>query len=200
MTELQQNRYDQILRRVGDLKGPGSKVREVLTELFPMIDVENVPGELLALEGTVLGVGAIGILGAAGQTGKIQLFNPVDSGRLVTVTGLLLSTNTTQVLRVAIANASLSGGVATEVVRDLRRGIVIRPGSQIFSETSAGLVNANLIFRLLANTPFFLKDDNGLFVLSPGTGLSAGPATVATQIDGTFFWRERVAQPSELNL
>ncbi len=45
--ELQQNRYDQLIRRVGGIIGPGSKVVEALGELFPVIDVENVPGELL---------------------------------------------------------------------------------------------------------------------------------------------------------
>jgi len=59
VTELQQNRYDQLLRRVGDLKGPGSKVNDVLQELFPTIDVENVPGELLFLMGTHIGLGVL---------------------------------------------------------------------------------------------------------------------------------------------
>ena len=39
MSQLQQSRYDQLLRRVGDLKGPGSKVNDVLHELFPMFDL-----------------------------------------------------------------------------------------------------------------------------------------------------------------
>ncbi len=99
MSELQQSRYDQLLRRVGDLKGPGSKASEILTEVFPTFDVEGYQGELQALNRRVLGIGASTILGAAGELAKIQLFNPAGSGLLITVTSVTFSATTTQDMR-----------------------------------------------------------------------------------------------------
>ena len=199
-TELQTNRYDQLLRRVGDLKGPGSKVSEVLSELFPVIDVERPPGELLALMQTTLGVGTVILQGAAGQTAKGQLFNAADSGKLITVTSVILVSDTTQILRLAIANASLTAGIAVEIPRDIRFGFLNRPVGAIFQETSAGVVNGNIQFRTLANQPTILRDENDLFVIPPGFGLTAGTNDLATELNVVFFWRERTAEPSELNL
>ena len=52
MFEVQQNRWDQLIRRVSGSIGPGSRVSETLSELLPVMDVERVPGELLRLMGT----------------------------------------------------------------------------------------------------------------------------------------------------
>lgn len=199
MAELQQNRYDQLLRRVGDLKGPGAKVADALSELFPTIDLEDPPSELQLLGGTVLGMGASTLVGAAGETAKIQVFNPADSGKLVTVTHVLITSTSTGTGRLAVATASLASGIGTQVVRDTRKGIIQRPTAAMFQESSAGIVNSNMIFALLADTDLTIQDRKGLFVLSPGTGLTAGHGTVAVRLTCTFLWRERAAEPSELN-
>ena len=86
MTELQQNRYDRLLRRVGGLIGAKSMVNDALGELFPMLEVENVPGELLALLGTQLGWCSASLGPSVGNFNHHQLFNPADSGVVITVT------------------------------------------------------------------------------------------------------------------
>lgn len=199
MTELQQNRYDQLLRRVGDLKGPGSKVGEVLTELFPVLEVEGYQGELQALNRRRLGIGATFIVGAAGEIAKIQLFNPTGSGLLVTVTSMTISSTATQEVRYGGEVFTLAGGIGTQVPRDLRQGLTAFPTAQMFSESSVGVGPGNGVIALLADQSEILNDENGLFVLSPGTGLTVGAGVVATRITCTFFWRERAAEPSELN-
>ncbi len=200
MTEIQQNRYDQLLRRVADLKGPGSKVNDALTELFPIFDVETLKGELLVLGGVVLGFGASQLTGAAGELAKIQVFNPVGSGQIATVTSVIVGTSTASIMRLAIANAALTTVISTEGKRDLRAPITERPVCQIIQESSAGFANADLLFSIQANEAFPLSDPNDLFVLAPGTGLTVSNSDAQTAIQVSFLWRERPAEPSELSV
>jgi len=122
VTELQQNRYDQLLRRVGDLKGPGSKVNDVLQELFPTIDVENVPGELLFLMGTRIGWGGASKAAAAGKKAAIQLFNPIGSGQLVTVSTVIVTGNNTQIISWGLSTSALATNTGVPRLRDSRTG------------------------------------------------------------------------------
>jgi len=199
VSQLQQNRYDQLLRRVGDLKGPGSKVSDALTELFPTIDVENVPGELLALMGTRIGFGSATVTSAAGETPRIQVFNPVGSGKLVTVTRVYITGQTIQVIRWAIATIALTTGVGTELFRDSRHPLTTRPTAQMRTDSTVAFTDAGGQFRLLANVPAYLEDTNGVAVLAPGAGFEVGNTSTASTLLVTFDWRERVAEPSELN-
>jgi len=198
VTQIQQNRYDQLLRRVADLKGAGSKVSDALTELFPVIDVERVPGELLLLGGTSLGLGSTTVTGSAGQNARIQLFNPAGSGKLVTVSSCLVSSSNSQTIRFAVTGTALATGIGTEVFRDFRLGGTARPTAQMRTADTVAFTDANGQFRVIGNTPFEVEDPNGICVLPEGSGLEFGTGTNATPLFITFFWRERVAEPSEL--
>lgn len=198
-SEIQQNRYDRLMRRVAGIIGPGSKVSEVLTELFPMIDVEGNRGELQLLGGTLLGMGAQDVLSLAAEFSAIQLFNPVGSSKIITITSVYVSASATQRIRFARDTTTLTDGIATEVARDLRQIVTSRPVGQMFSQSSAGGINANMQFRVLENDTLHLHDENGVAVLPPGTGLSLGATAAQTSLTATFFWRERVAETSELN-
>jgi len=197
-SDLQQNRYDQLIRRVGGIIGPGSKVAEALSELFPVIDVERVPGELLLLGGTQLCAGAGTRTGAVGEVARIQLFNPVGSGKLVTVSLLIVSSSTVSNIRVAWNITALTLGIGTEVFRDRRLAATSRPIGQIRTDSTVAFTDPNLNFRALGNTPYFLKDVNSLGVLPPGSGLEISNDNTNTQIFCSFLWRERVAIDSEL--
>jgi len=199
MTQLQQSRYDQLLRRVGDLKGPGSMVNDVLQELFPVIDVERVPGELLALSGTSLCLGSASVTGDALERPHIQLFNPVGSGKLVTVSRVIITCQEVLVIRWAIVSVALTTGIGTEVFRDSRINGTSRPTAQMRTDSLVAITDANGQFRLLANTPAYLEDKNSVAVLSPGFGLEVGTDTIASVLQTSFEWRERVAEPSELS-
>lgn len=200
MTELQQSRYDSLMRRVGDLKGPGSKVNDVLEELFPVLDVEQVPGELLILAGTDLCVGAGSIAGAVGEVGRIQLFNPVGSGKIMTVTTVISSFTGNSTMRLGISVTPLTNGVGTETFRDTRRAGASQPTGQIRTVSSVAFANATWQFAVLANRPQFIHDPNGIVVLSEGFGIDTSPADTVLFTLATFMWRERLAEPSELNL
>lgn len=197
-SELQQNRYDQLIRRVGGIVGPGSKVSEALTELFPVIDVERVPGELLLLGGTRLAFGGGTIVGAAGQRPKAQLFNPVGSGQLITVTSVIASTQVADTLRWGVQPIQLSTGIGTETFRDTRLGLA-RPTGAIFQESAVALASGTNQARLIVNDPIHLDDENAIAILAPGNGFEIGLSLVANSLFYTFSWRERTAERSELS-
>jgi len=200
VTELQQSRYDQLMRRVGDLKGPGSKVNDVLQELFPMVDVENVPTELLILGGTRIGFGSVRLLANVGDVPKSQLFNPADSGFIVTITDIThtIATVVTE-MRFAFAAAGVADEVGQETFRDTRGGLASTPVAQVRSEISLGGIPGIWQVSNLPNVPFPQRNNKGLAVLGPGTGLTCAPNTTNVTTVVAWKWRERVAEPSELN-
>ena len=196
--EVQQTRWDRLIRRVSGSIGPGSRVSETLSELFPVLDVERVPGELLLLGGTQLCMGAAQVTGAAGETPRLQIFNPVDSGVLITVTLLLISGGATLNNRVATTITALTTGAGTEVFRDRRIALISRPVGQIRTDSTVAFTDAHLLFTTQASVTTLLTDENGLAVLPPGSGYEVGNNTAASTIRGSFFWRERPAEEAEL--
>lgn len=199
-TEIQQNRYDALLRRVGNLKGAGSKVSEVLAELFPMFDVENLPAELYILGGTDVCFGGTTITAAVAESGGIQLFNPAGSTKILTVTSVIVSMTANDTIRWGTTAIPLTAAVSTQRFRDTRRGITALPTGQIRQASAAALIGNSGRMRLLAHTPYALEDQNAAAVLAPGTGLDIGQTNTNTPFFVTFYWRERTTEPSEVNL
>jgi len=199
VTEIQQGRYDALLRRVADLKGPGSKVNDVLEELFPMFDVENLPAELYILGRTDLCMGGGFLAPVAAQAGRGQIFNPEGSGKVMTVTQAGLTASGVGIIRWGRRDTPLTSNLSTQIFRDVRHPLGNLPTGQIRSQTSVALANASGQAHSLANTPFALKDPNGLAVLTEGTGFKMGFSTVNLNVTFYFYWRERVAEPSEIN-
>jgi len=199
--QIQQNRYDGMLRRVGGIIGPGSKVSEVLSELFPVIDVEQVPGELLILAGTRTAHGGSTQGGVAAEAGKYQLFNPVDSGHIITITRIRFSCLVTTLHRWGRSSAVFAGTpVGTEELLDTRNDVTTTPVGQIRRLSVATLSNGSAIHRVLANTISDMHSENGVCVLSPGFGFEAGVNALNTSTECSIQWRERVAEASELEL
>ena len=198
MTQLQQNRYDVLLRRVGDLKGPGSKVNEVLEELFPTLDVESLPAELLFLNGTILGIGDGSAQGGVAQASAVDIFNPTGSGKLVTVTKVVANSGANNnSYSIGLAAAELGTNVTTGL-RDSRLGIPAIPTARINTSTNASVAAPNVTYQVLASTTLELSDNDAVAVLAPGTGLRVVSGATNTLIEVGFLWRERIAEPSEL--
>lgn len=197
MTELQQNRYDKLLRRVGGLIGPGSMVNDALTELFPTIDVESLNAELSLPLDWRLGFASDNLGPTAGQLNLIQLFNPAASGNLVVLERVDLRTDSDQFVAYATVNAALTNVVASDV-RDTREGIQNPPTAEVRDVTQVGgIANIGLIF-CQTNVIQTIEEKRGLFVLAPGTGVTFVNAAANTSLMCSFFWRERAAEASEL--
>ncbi len=199
MTELQQNRYDQLLRRVGDLKGPGSKVNDALTELFPMFDVENVPAELLLLSGSRLCAGNI-FVGAGGATffSTTLLRNPAGTGiiaRLIEVSVIAVQQNI--VLGPTTDTAAILG---LETFLDTR---ILGEGTALFVQGTNTIAAVGALFYTIntgADAAIIYRPPAAIAVIAPGTAFSIGAGLADTAIQVSYLWIERVAQPSELNL
>jgi len=198
LSQLQQNRYDQLLRRVGDLKGPGSKVNDALTELFPMFDVENVPAELLFLSGWKLGFGSSTQAAVALNVNHSQLFVPAGSELLCVVTSIYLRSSTAQQLDITTSAAALTTLVADNRQRDSRSDFAEPATCQIRVVNQLGLIVGIAQIFVEADVTYKMEDPNGLWVMTPGSGIRIANNTVNTDLDVNYFWRERVAQPSEL--
>lgn len=198
--EVQQTRWDRVLRRVSASIGPGSRVSETLTELFPVFDVENLPAELLILGGTDICAGRTELIGAAGELANIQLFNPPDSGKIITVTSFIAGVVVDQTITWGTGVVGLGTLVNSQLFRDSRRPFNSMPVGQIRRQSLAGAPVAFGEARLLTDTAFHFQDENAVAVLSPGFGLAIAPIVLASLLEVTFYWRERVAEQSELSL
>jgi len=197
--EIQQNRYDRLLRRVAGIIGPGSKVSEVLTELFPVLDVESVPAELLILAGTNTAFGGGTITGAAAESPKAGLFNPAGSNTIITITDVYVVTSTSNVnVRWGLNTNELSGRIATERFTDTRNPFAQLPVAKVATESALALANATGQTRFDADTPFHLTGKNEVAMLRPGVGFEVGLQTVITTMWFTFYWRERAMETSEV--
>jgi len=199
VSNINQNRWDQLVRRVAGLIGPGSKVNNTIGDLFPMLDVENLPGELYLLSGTRLGTGGVLQQGSAGEVPRIQLFNPADSGLICTLTTFVVSGLSTQNFRYVYRNVAESTNDLGVQTRDTRLGIGNRPTCQVRSASEAAVLAGTGEWRQPASSVFKFTEPNGIAVLAPGTGFTITAVTVATTIQVSFWWRERTAEASELN-
>lgn len=199
MSEIQQNRYDQLLRRVADLKGPGSKVSDALGELFPTIDVENVPYELLLLLGsrTCMGYALAGPGGATFFT-TVFIHNPPDSGVIARLTHLSVEAADMTVLIGPTLN------VADEVgARAFTDGRVFGEGTTLRMQgNNNNLVIGAAFSTLVTGSEGFIQyaPPGGIMTLSPGTSFSVGAGADNEFLRANFIWVERQAEPSELNI
>lgn len=198
MTELQQNRYDKLLRRVSGLIGPGSMVNDVLTELFPMLEVESLNAELGLLSSWRLGFSSTGQGPLAANLNHSQIFNPADSGTIVVLERVDLISVTRQQIEYALATAGLTNLTANHALRDTREGILAQPVAQIRDVQQPGGLPQFGFVEIQPTTTFTLAEKKGLFVLAPGTGVTFATTIVNTTFQVSYMWRERVAEESEL--
>jgi len=198
--DLQQARYDQLIRRVGALYGGGSKVTEVLAELFPVIEVENTTPELLALSGWRLAWQQIQQNGVAAQVSALQLANPVGSNVVAAVTQIIFTqlTQPTDNIQMQLTNTLFTSAAIRGLFRDARFGGNRTTALELRSDANIP-TGAGLRIPVVLDVPVTIRDDNGLVVLTPGTAFQVGTTGNNVTFSVNFFWRERLAQESEIN-
>ena len=92
------------------------------------------------------------------------------------------------------AQAVLAGN---ERRRDTRAGVLANLVGQNRTEQSAVSGGLDFRMRVQANVSLFVKDENDISILFPGTGLTVSTVIVNTQSMAAFMWRERVFEESE---
>jgi len=174
-------------------------VNDALGELFPTLDVENMPAELLYLSGTKIAIGAERDVASAGNVHLHQVFNPADSGHVLTLTDVIFSSDTAQRIRMALQTFAFTNTTANQAIRDSRVSVIELPVGQIRSVTQAAGIPAFGEVEIAANLPFHLTVGNAIAVLLPGTGFSIATTTVNTEFITSWWWRERATQAAEVN-
>ena len=195
--DLQQARYDQLVRRVGALYGGGSKVTEVLSELFPVLEVENTTPELIALSGWRTAWQSSERTSAVGQVSTSQLFNPAGSNIIAVVTHIEVALSPATALQVETQDTVLVAGAVSGLYRDTRFGVPRSTALQLRS-VDGSPVGGGLRYRLADGENLQIHDDNGIAVLTPGFGLAVGTVGTQNRLGVNYFWRERLAQSAEL--
>lgn len=200
--EIQQSRWDRLVRRVSGSIGPGSRVGTSISDLFPVLDVESVPGELLLLGGTRISHGTVNVTGSAGEFPNAILANPADAGQLITITQVSVQARVNNQNITATIEAGATGAIQnTQRFRDSRLlSLVSFPSGQIRSVSNPVLPGSEIGFGVIANNTVFFSDPNSLAVLAPGTQYVVASLLSASTITVSFWWREREAELSELNL
>jgi len=199
--EVQQTRWDRIVRRVSGSIGPGSRVSETLTELMPVLDIERVPAELFALGGTHIAQGFSVENGVAANFQQSMLLNPVNSNALITLTSISVFSDFDQSFDLGVTQNVFTNNNPTNVAfTDGRLFAASVPVGQVRDGIS--LVRGVSFYNLRANTTEsqFYQPPDAVAVLSPGTAYSVGASVVNTLILVAYTWRERPAEESELNL
>lgn len=197
MYEVQQTRWDRIIRRVSGSIGPGSRVSETLSELFPMLDVENVPAELLLLGGTQLAMGLSNLAAAPALFSQAMLRNPGGSKTLITITQVTIQSPQGQdIFAGPTLNTYANDGV--QAIRDTRRGPVHPPVGQILEDSLLTIGSSFFVLRAQSAQTVVLKDDNAVAVLAPGTAFSVSGSILNSDLKTGWMWRERPAEESEL--
>lgn len=200
MFTIQQSRWDKLLRRVSGSIGPGSRVGTSISDLFPVLDVESVPSELLALSGTRLGWGRIIPPAVPGENARGQLFNPEDSGKLITVTTVWIGgTGSGEVFELGLLGVALANESAVPAYRDGRFGTALRGVAELRQDSNVGATPTAFRMRVPLQSSFPIFDPNDICVLPPGIGLTISATSSNLSYTASFMWRERTAELSELN-
>jgi len=198
MTEIQQNRWDRLIRRTAGIVGGGSQVNDTLNELFPMIDVENLNAELSLFIGWQLGLCSSELGALAANLNHMQLFNPVDSNKIMVVERVDFRSSTGQQIEFTTSTVALTNDVGNVIPRDTRQGVVAPLATENRNVQQVGGLPQIGLITIQAAIVFTLAEKLGLFVLAPGTGITFATTVVNTSFNVNWFWRERVAEPAEL--
>lgn len=196
--EVQQTRWDRLIRRVSGSIGPGSRVSETISELFPVLEVERTTPELLALSDWRLAWQSTERPAVAGQQNASQLFNPPESGVIVAVTQVRLHVNVVDTpIQMEISSTVVGVNQVKGLFRDSRFGGDRETVAEVSSADNVVTGGGPRIY--VSADDLIIRDDNGLVVLTPGFGLSVGTVGNNILLTVNYFWRERPAQESELS-
>ncbi len=198
---LQINRYDRLVRRLGNIVGESAIVTGVLPDVFPVIDVEKLATDGWALAGWRPAMGGGIITASAGNNAKVQFTNPAGSGSIAVIETVQVSNNFSGGVGYNIHDALLSVLAVSDRWRDRRFATLNRPVCKVRVEDSLGLpIVAPMSIRLLANTTYDWMPPQGFMTLIPGSAVAFQAITVATQLNVNFWWRERPIEPAEENI
>jgi len=164
-----------------------------------MIDVENVPAELLLLSGSRLCMGTVILTaGGAAMFGTVLLRNNAGTGVIARIIMIDVgSASGTLVLGPTLNSAAAAGAEAFADTRVFGEGTALK----IQGSTNNLVFGSNFWNPLTdASGRYTWEPPAAIAVIAPGAAFSIGNATANLGITVNLLWIERQAQPSELNL
>ena len=197
MGRLQTGRLENLIRRWGSIKGPGSILSETLGDVFPILDLENLPAELLLPAGISLIATSGSATGGVAQLGGVQIQVPAAAGMIFTLTKFHVKTALVQAvscgLRTPNAPAINSRNLDSRQVQNFNGGLRLLGLTNTAGETGNFIVDTQATIDREVTVP------RGIAVLTPGGAFQVTASITNTLIRATFFGYLRLAEPSELS-
>ena len=199
MGRIQTARLDNLIRRWGSIKGPGSLLTETLGDVFPVLDLENLTPENQLTAGweTFWIHGAVA--GVVAQTSGVSLINPAGSGSLVVVDTVFLRSEFNSVLTIG-SSLPLFTQIIVRVAKRDTRGQPFTGKAALGGNTNVGAIENGLSLSLVAGVDRQVEIPGSLAVLEPGTQLATVLTFADSNLTASFSGRVRLAEPSELSV
>lgn len=198
MGRVQTGVFDNLIRRLYSIKGGGSELAETLGDVFPMLDLENLPSELLVLRGWNLFSGFATIIGVPAQATGIQLFNVADSQSLVVLTKIIINSQKAQQMTYGV-NVALATPVTSTQNMDTRIPQSVNAIARLAGDADVQTSGTAGSIDVVAGVDREFEVPNGIVVLAPGGVFSVFSSTSDSDLRVTFIGRQRLAEPSELS-
>jgi len=165
-----------------------------------MLDVENLPAELLLLAGTRLCMGRTRtVAGGATFFGIHFLRNNAGTGVVATLLAIIVGFDVATRYNIGPSlNSGTPGGS-----RAYTDGRVFGEGTALVTmQDNNSLVSGSTFatLRTTAEGHRFFEIPKAIAVITPGTSFSVSNGVADEGLEVSWFWQERQAQPSELNL
>lgn len=195
-TPLQITRYDRLVRRAMNLVGEGAIVTGVLPDVFPIIDLEQLPPELRAIGGWRLGFAGQSFTAAAAEFPTLIVANPTDSGILTVVTTAIVSSTVADRINWRVISTVGTGALVNQFrPRDTRSAANLT--TQLRQVSGVAPVPLGSTSRLGAADPLHILNGDS-FVLFPQSQFEVGGLTAQGTILVAFAVMERQFEQSEL--
>ena len=199
MGRVQTGVFDNLIRRLFSIKGGGSELSETLGDVFPTLDLENLPMELLLLRGWHSFTGFLAVAGVAAQATGLQLINiAVPGNSIVVLDKVIIRAEITNNLSFGVNLAPFTTTINTQNI-DTRNPQQFNAIARIGSSQDALAAATSGSIRPVAAIDMILEAPSGLAVLAPGSAFSLISGVDNSDLTVTFFGRERQVEPSELS-
>lgn len=200
--QIQGGRWDTFLRRLLPIKD--RSIAPILaSELVGQVVVQEWEPEFFKLRDEALGIAVANQVAVAAEFSHNKIRNPIDSGSLVVLEKIIIRPGAAALLEI-VTSASLAAGFTDRPTgfRDLRSGALTAAGvtvAQVSSDSNVAQLGglASALFDVASGV---INELELTFILPPGTELLVRVLTVNVGLATTFFWRERPAERSELDI
>lgn len=207
--EITLPRWQNLVRRLFGLQGPGGNVPLITPEIQPIAIIQPESCEFPLMRGEVPYGGHITQVGAAGLRPIVALVNPAGSNTLVLVDIIEYQAIDTAPQFIEAIVSSTTQGAIEAIAPTLSNTILCRDGRRTFFQTQAGAAvmrqgQTNTVFALFFSGRRFGSSAVAAFnatagiargiVLVPGQGVVVSTlvaGTAAHRIDVNWEWRER---------